>query len=387
MIISTDKITQFIGDYIEGTISAEDKVVLNEWLKTPANQQVFERLTNKNYILAKDKQYQVYSEDVDAAWKITQQSVKSRRTMKNWLGYAAAVLVPLMLFFAVYQLSDRGQEQTNLFTNTIKPGEHKAMLILSDGSQIEVAEADTLIRQTESGIAIELDSMGINYQNVAKPLTTDIRYNSINTSRGMEYSMTLEDGTKVWLNASSSLRYPERFIGKNREVYAEGEVYFEVTTDKSRPFYVHFNDKKIRVLGTQFNVRSYKEEKNDFVTLAEGSIKLDSKQTSVILEPNKQAVVNKITGQLEVQFVNAMVYGAWRKGNFVYDKAPLEIIINDVARWYQLNVSYQEESIKTKRISLYTPRQSSISDLLEILEATEDISFEINEGNLIVRPK
>ncbi|TRX71430.1 FecR family protein [Carboxylicivirga sp. M1479] len=387
MSIGTDKITQIIGDYIEGTISSEDKKLLDSWLTDSANQRFFERLTSKHYLLSKDKQHQVFNSDKDAAWQATQQSIKSSKKVKLWMQYAAAVLVPLVLFFAVYQLSEVGQQRSDVASYTIEPGEQRAILILSDGSQIEVSAADTLITQSQSGVVIDLDSAAVNYNDLNNKESDGIHYNTLNTTRGMEYSITLEDGTKVWLNASSSLKYPERFVGTNREVYADGEVYFEVAKDRNRPFFVHFNNKKIRVLGTQFNVRSYKEENNDYVTLAEGSIQLESKQANVIMEPNKQAVVNKKSGQLELQTVNAMVYGAWRKGNFVYDKARLETIINDVARWYQLNVFYQNHSVKEKRLSLYTPRQGSIKDLLEILEATDDISFEINDDNLIVRSK
>jgi len=387
MNIGSDKITQLIGDYIEGVLSDDDIKILEEWLKAPTNQRLFERLTNKSHIVAKDLQYQTFNKDIDAAWNATQQKVKQRKSLTTWWQYAAAVLIPLVLFFTVYQLSNIEIDKQDITSQTIEPGEHRAILILSDGSQVEVATADTLIRQTESGIAIRLDSMGVNYQGIDKKLVSETRFNTMNTSKGMEYSLILEDGTKVWLNSESSLRFPERFVDKKREVFAEGEVYFEVAKEQKRPFYVHFNNKKIEVLGTQFNVRSYKEEKNDFVTLTEGSIALNSKQANVIMEPNKQAIVNKATGEMQVKSVNAMVYGAWRNGNFVYDKARLETIINDMARWYKVNVFYQNPSVKDLRLSLYSKRQGSITELLEILEVTEDIAFELNDDNLIVRTK
>ncbi|WP_430816883.1 FecR family protein [Carboxylicivirga sp. RSCT41] len=384
MHTNNKKIADLITRHLKGELSDTDRQVLEKWLADDTNQELFEKIVNKENLLNQSLLFDKFPSDV--AWQKVGGKISPRRTIGRWISYAAAVLVPLVLFFSVYKISDDARKRNDYAkVYEIKPGENKALLTLHDGSTVEVATADTLINILKSGTNINIDSAGADYSVDPNTLSDQQRYNTMVTSRGREFNLTLEDGTKVWMNAESQLRYPERFIGNTREVFVEGEVYFEVAKDKNRPFFVNFNNKRIKVLGTEFNVRCYNDESSDIVTLVEGSIALDAMQESVILTPDQQAVIAANAGTIDVNKVDANIYAAWKDGKFVYNNAQLETIMKDLARWYQLNIFYQNETMKDKRFSLYTNRYDSIQEMLEILETTNKVKFEIFEDNIVIK--
>ena len=385
MAIDSDKIAALISDRIQGKLSDANQNELDSWLSESHNKDLFNKLIKRHYLLNKNDQYNQFEQEKADAWGNIQQRKQKRINLTRIIQYAAAVLIPLVVFFAVFNLSDQPDVNQQIAAYEVKPGERKAVLVLSNGEQVALSAADTSITMSQSGTIIRVDSLGARY-NDAKSGGGELQFNTIQTTRGMEYDLYLADGTRVWLNSESSLRYPENFSGNTREVYASGEVFLEVAKDKDKPFFVHFNNKKVEVLGTAFNVRSYDDEKTDVVTLAEGSISLNTGSEKLIMEPNKQAVIDN-GGNIQMKDVKAMVYGAWRKGKFVYDKAPLEQIVKDMARWYQVDVFYQNASVKTKRISMYTQRSNNIDEILEIIEAAEEVSFELSNKSLVVRSK
>ncbi|MCG8583045.1 MAG: FecR domain-containing protein [Bacteroidales bacterium] len=384
MHTNNKKIADLITRHLKGELSDTDRQVLEKWLIKDNNRQLFEKIVNKENLLNQSLLFDKFASDI--AWQSVGRKINAQRSIGRWISYAAAVLVPLVLFFSVYKISDDARNRNDYAkVYEIKPGENKAVLTLHDGSTVEVASADTLINILKSGTNINIDSLGADYSVEQDKLSSQLRYNTMITSRGREFNLTLEDGTKVWMNAESQLRYPERFIGNTREVYVEGEVYFEVAKDKNRPFFVNFNEKRIRVLGTEFNVRCYNDEQADVVTLVEGSIALDAMQESVILTPDQQAIIAQNADQIDVNDVDANIYAAWKDGKFVYNNAQLETIMKDLSRWYQLNIFYQNEIMKDKRFSLYTNRYDSIEEMLEILEATNKVKFEIFEDNIVIK--
>ncbi|MCG8580904.1 MAG: DUF4974 domain-containing protein [Bacteroidales bacterium] len=380
MAAKTDNetIIELINKQINGELTSEEQVVLEDWLKNPANQMLYDRLTDKRLILKKRFEYDEYN--VDKAWQKVNKRISPKLNIRRWISYAAAIILPLALFYVVYQLSEVPQSNTSPMAESIQPGQRKAVLVLSDGQQVELSAADTTI-QTHA-INIQIDSLGAHYEGGAG--NNEQRYNTIQTSRGMEYSLKLADGTKVWLNSESSLRYPENFTGNTREVYASGEVYLEVTKNKEKPFYVHFNDKRIKVLGTEFNVRAYPDETEDLVTLVEGSVALSAANDEVVLKPNEQATC-RANKAIKVNTVNTTLYTAWKEGRFVYRDAPLEQIVNDLARWYDVEIFYQNKGMKQERFSLNTNRRANIQLILEALELTETVQFKVSGRNIVIQ--
>lgn len=371
-------IIKLINKQINGEMTNEEHFALEDWLKTPSNKALFDRLTNKELLLKKRFEYDEYN--VEQAWQKLNKRITPRLNFKRWIGYAAAIVLPLALFYAVYHLSEVPHVDKNQLVETILPGQRKAILVLSDGQQVELTAADTTIQRHSTNI--QIDSLGAKYQE--GEVETEQRYNTIKTARGMEYKLVLADGSKVWLNSESSLRYPEAFNGETREVYANGEVYLEVAKKPEKPFYVHFNNKRVKVLGTAFNVRTYEDEKNDVITLVEGSVALSTANEKVVLKPNEQATCGADNG-IMVNPVNATVYTAWKDGRFVYRDAPLQQIVSDLARWYDVDVFYQNQRMKNERFSLNTNRQDNIQQILEALELTETVKFKVNGKNIVIQ--
>ncbi|MCT4643517.1 MAG: DUF4974 domain-containing protein [Carboxylicivirga sp.] len=362
-------------------LSAEERTVLNNWLINSENEALFKKLRDKEHLLHKRLEYDEY--DVDKAWQKMNQRISPRINYRLWLGYAAAIILPIIMFYAVFRSSIIEPEVSPVAENNIQPGEQKAILWLSSGEQIELGAADTSIIRTAGGVAIQLDSMGANYKKLEGEQKEE-KFNLIQTSKGMEYNLTLADGTRVWLNSESSLRYPESFTADARHVYASGEVYLQVASNKEKPFYVHFNERRIEVLGTEFNVRSYASEKVDEVTLVEGSISLNVGANKLLMEPDKQVLIDQ-TNTLQLLDVDASMVAAWKDGRFVYKDVPLDRIVSDLARWYNVEVFYQNHSMKNERFSLSTNRQENIQQILEALELTETVKFKINGKNIVIQ--
>ncbi len=377
-----EQIIQLINKQVDGQVLTKaEQQVLNAWLDVPANEALYLRLTNKELLLKKRFEYDEY--DVARAWQVMDKRISPRLNIKRWISYAAAVLVPLVLFYSVYQLSDVPEVDDHFVVETIQPGEKKAILTLSDGQQVHLSAADTTIQMTGSGTQIAIDSIGATYER-HQQASTELRYNTITTARGMEYNLTLADGTQVWMNSESSLQYPENFNGNAREVYASGEVFLKVAKDKDKPFFVHFNDRKLEVLGTEFNVRAYNDEKTNVVTLVEGSIALSAGKEKLVMQPDKQAIID---GQNKLQLVDvdASLYSAWKDGRFVYKNAPLNQIVTDLARWYNCDIFYQNLAMKNERFSLNTNRQEDIKQILEALELTQTVKFKVTGKNIVIQ--
>jgi len=377
---NNEKIILLINKQINEDLSEAEQQELEAWLDNPSNKALYTKLTNKEWLLKKRFEYDEYN--VSHAWQKVNKRISPQLNFKRWLSYAAAIVLPLVMFYAVYQLSNKPGVDKTLVSETIHPGERKAILVLSDGQQVELSAADTSLQMNATHIVI--DSLGAYYQGKNQTANTTQQYNTLKTARGMEYSLQLADGTKVWLNAESSLRYPESFNGDTREVYASGEVYLEVAKDAQKPFFVHFNNKRIKVLGTAFNVRAYENEKTDVVTLLEGSVALTTPGNSVKMKPNEQAI-SGADNTIQVNQVNASLYTAWKDGSFVYRDVPLNQIVRDLARWYDVDVFYQNQSMKTERFSINTNRQENIQDILEALELTQTVKFKVNGKNIVIQ--
>jgi ferric-dicitrate binding protein FerR (iron transport regulator) len=218
----------------------------------------------------------------------------------------------------------------------------------------------------------------------------EVVYNNLTTPKGRQFQILLPDGTKVWLNAASSLRYPTAFSGSNREVEVTGEVYFEVAKNAHQPFIIHLNNKtKIQVLGTQFNVNAYSNEAAIRTTLVEGSIKIVSGASAaggpVVLRPGQQAQINNAGGDMKVMNnVDVDKVTAWKSGLFNFEDSGLEEVMRQVERWYDIEVVY-EKNIPDIRFGGKLSNDVSLSGLLRSLQESE-VHFRIEGRKLIVLP-
>ncbi|MEO6524246.1 MAG: FecR domain-containing protein [Mucilaginibacter sp.] len=309
----------------------------------------------------------------------------------RWAAIAASVLLITSagLYLGRRHAVEAPRQKTNQlsrsFKNDVLPGSSKAVLTLANGVSIILdsvrnglltSQGETKIRKTAQG-QIAYD------HHVAS--SAPVQINSIKTPQGGQYEVILPDGTKAWLNAASSLHFPTAFNGTERNVEMTGEVYFEVAKNKHMPFKVSVNGTVVEVLGTHFDIKAYDDEKEMKTTLLEGAVKVSKKGVPVLLVPGQQALVNNLSGAIHVQKANIDAVMGWQKGIFIFKGENIRTIMRDLSRWYDVDIAYQGDFDKqdfSGRIS----RFKNISEVLNLLELTEDIHFKIEERRVTVMP-
>lgn len=317
--------------------------------------------------------------------------------LRPWVWAAAAVILLLAtvggkrLFMSVTvesTLSEAPVSKAPSVQTDPAPGKNSATLVLADGSSVLLDSAAAGQIASQNGIRIiKLPDDQIRYQQEGQA-DGPVGYNSIQTPNGGQYRLVLPDGTGVWLNAASSLRYPTRFTGNERRVSVTGEVYFEVTKMPARPFVVEKDGMEIRVLGTHFNVNSYTDEPDLRVTLLEGSVTVNSMHEAtaraLTLRPGQQA---RLTGNGQLQLtsdIDVEEVMAWKNGLFDFSNADIQTIMRQIARWYNLSVVFQG-SIPQREFSGKITRSTNLSNVLKILEQS-NIHFEVENRTIVVKP-
>jgi transmembrane sensor len=321
-----------------------------------------------------------------------------RRMSKKWIGVAAASVI-ILLLAGVFYLTKTEATQNRLvkneraassLKNDILPGGNKALLTLADGSTIilDSAQNGTLSNQGNIKI-IKLDDGQLAYDKSAVSGSTEVLYNTISTPKGGQYQLTLSDGSKVWLNAASSLRFPATFSGNERKVELTGEGYFEVAHNPSKPFIVTKNNVEIKVLGTHFNVNAYDDEDVIKTTLLEGSVKVTKGNKSTLITPGEQAIVSNsstttfsINVKKDVDLDEAV---AWKNGKFIFQDADIKSIMRQLEHWYDVSVIYDDKEVTNEEFVGSISRNVNISQILQMLEKTGAVKFEITGRTVIVK--
>jgi len=315
---------------------------------------------------------------------------------------AAAVLVLLFagtwFYFNTSSTAKPGTENIvkTDHKQTIMPGSDKAILTLSDGTVIVLDSTSngTLALQGNSKV-IKLNDQVVYNNNQQAGTAIETTYNTLSTPRGGQYMLTLEDGTKVWLNAASSIKYPSAFNAGERTVELTGEAYFEVAKSPAKPFKVSVQGMEIQVLGTHFNVMAYSDEAAVKTTLLEGSVKVSGTQPRTInsslrgtkqkpqtLLPGQQAQHNK-AGELKIMNdVDLEQVVAWKNGYFQFNRDGIEVIMKQIARWYDVEISY-EGKIAAREFGGKISRNSDIREILKVLELS-NVHFRIEGKRIIV---
>lgn len=299
--------------------------------------------------------------------------------MPKWWSSVAAILVIGLLMAGGYWIYTDIQK---IEEEQILPGSSLAYLEIDSQEKIELTGKDTLLLFKES--KAELDSGKIVY-NAGDAASKKVEYHKINVPRNGEFYVVLSDGTKVWVNSASSLGFRSRFDGKNRIVDLEGEAYFEVAKNANQPFIVRTKTANVRVLGTHFNVKAYADEEYTYATLNEGKVQVSKGAINEILKPNEQLVINNSTAEYRKQEVDASIYSAWTKGKLLFKDERLEDILNSLSRWYDVSVFYPDEELKDRRFSISTNRYDDIQMLLNQMELTNRVVFEINKNAIVVK--
>jgi len=311
--------------------------------------------------------------------------LKPVRRKKHWWPAAAAAAV-LVLFIGSYFWKGT-QVVTNEHTEelpapyVIKPGGNKAVLTLADGSHIELDSSREGTLTTQGSALVVNNSSSILTYGANKNSTGEQVYNTLSTPRGGQYCLVLSDGTKVWLNANSSIRFPATFNGDTRSVSIKGEAYFEVAKNKAKPFLVTAKEATITVLGTHFNIMAYEDENMMTTTLLEGAVKVSKGDRFKILKPGVQAQILE-DATMKTAIVDLEEEMAWKNGWFNFNSWDIQRIMRQISRWYDIDVVY-EGKVPTGHYSGIVSRENNISQVLQIMKAG-GVDFKIEDRKIIV---
>jgi ferric-dicitrate binding protein FerR (iron transport regulator) len=306
-----------------------------------------------------------------------------------WLRMAAAAAVLVFLSTGLYfMLNGSAQTNTVVYKTDIKPGTNKAILTLASGKTILLTGAKNGELASDGNAVISKAANGeVVYSAKDTASLKSLSYNTMTIPRSGQYHLVLADGTNVWLNAASSIKYPTVFSGNERKVEITGEAYFEVAHNAAKPFRVVANGEVVEVLGTHFNVNAYADEPVIKTTLLEGSVKVTQDRNMAMLIPGQQAQVNRDAANSAIRVVeNADTdeATAWKNGLFQFNKASIESIMRQASRWYNVEVSYSDNKRPVKTFTGSISRNTNLSQLLEILSYAGS-RFEIDGKKIIVK--
>lgn len=303
----------------------------------------------------------------------------------GWWAAAASVIIILSLGYFFFQNENTPQivQVAPTKVNDIAPGGNKAILTLGSGETIILDSAGIGTLSTQGGSSVlKLADGQIAYEESANS-SNEIVFNTISTPAAGQYNLTLSDGSKVWLNAASSLRYPASFSGKDRIVELTGEGYFEVAPNQNKTFSVSVNNTVVEVLGTHFNINAYKDDNLLKTTLLEGSVKVVNGKQNVMIEPGQQAEINQVSSSIRIKkSVNLEEVVAWKNGLFQFDNTDIRDVMLQIGRWYDVDVVF-EKGVPAKRFTGKIYRNLNASEVFKILEVL-DIHFKIEGRKVIV---
>ena len=345
--------------------------------------EVLERLSDESYVDKRLAGYKAWDEK-EAFRRFVEEveRIKKRRLMRRRMAWSAvAAGVACLVGVALLLVPERQVELpvVEVRNEVVVPGSTKATLRLAGGETVDIRGDSMQI--TGKGKSHILYAGGkLTYAKKEK--VAELVYNELEVPVAGECSLVLDDGTQVWVNADSRLKYPVQFVGKERKVFLEGEAYFIVAKD-SLPFMVSTSRGDVRVLGTTFNVKSYDEEVAMQATLVEGKVLVAQGQKEMELAPGEQGTVTD-AGIMAKRAVDVDEFVGWRKGIYVFKKQPLEDIMRDLSRWYGVSVFFQNEGLKQVSFTGNLKRYDNINEFLDVLQRTGDVKYRINNNTVII---
>lgn len=388
---SAYRVAYLIAGFIRHTLTEKEHDELDDWVnENDHNMHLFEDLTDEKNLIANlewmdkvqtEQSYQAMQEK--GAFKMPPKKFYNK---KNWLA-AASVIVLLGVFF-VYRYTNSKPVSVEDFVTTdttlLKPGGNRATLTLADGKVIDLTYAKTGVIENDSSVNVNKTADGELVYEKGSRLGTAALYHILSTPVGGQYQVTLPDGTKVWLNAASTLKFPPAFSGKEREVMLTGEAYFEVAKNPAQPFKVSVADSTaVVVTGTHFNINAYQNEKEQQVALLEGSVTVLSATDVTKLEPGTQAVIqNKVITKGKV--LDAEEITGWKDGLFVFHDAPIESIMMQLERWYDAKIIYKTNIKQLFNATIL--RKEPLAKVLKLLELNGYVHFKTENNTIYVLP-
>ena len=360
------------------SLSDEEKEKLDDVLRDDYLKKAYDQLLDETFVLDKFREFEEYKyKPAFNKLKVYRHRIQIRR-WTIWGSSIAAVLILVFVLARPWEYNGNMSEFVKETQHIIPPGSSMAILKLADGRMIEIGKQPLRLEYTQ-GSVVKYENGRLSYSS-GKETTITEAYNELVVPVGGECHVLLDDGTDVWLNADSKLKYPIVFNGESREVVLSGEAYFEVKKD-NRPFIVNLESGDITVLGTSFGVSAYPGYPN-YTTLVQGSVRFTSlRREQIVLTPGEQAVVD-ISGSLKKRSVDVEEFVGWKDGVFIFKDKPLAEIMKILERWYGVHVIFQDESLKELEYTGSLERYNSINTFLQLLEKLEEIRYEIKENTI-----
>jgi len=386
--MENEKLKQLLKQYQTGTIKKNDLVALLDYVAIPQNEPLIDQLlTELMEEMQEDPIWPLPSEKlyerITAHPKFQPKPVKTIYYYR-WISAAAALLVLAggLWWYALSPTSDITTDNTRAFISTVTTAPTDKLILKTSNGQ--VIDLDNLSSDEATGIPTLRfsDDGGLTYDKDGN-LTLSEKH-TIMTPKGRQYHITLSDGTKVWLNSATTMTFPARFQGDLREINLDGEAYFEVKRAESWPFVVHTDQQKIEVLGTHFNVNAYREDKISYTTLLEGKVSVSTSDQKKILLPGQQVKTKVQSTSLEVKNVEAKDALGWRDKMFIFNNEEIQQVMRQVSRWYDVEVIYLD-GMEGKRIGGSIPRFENIEELMEALQATGLLNYQMKGGQIIIK--
>lgn len=376
-------------------LSEAEERQLQDWMKVDVRRREYVENARKDWLEPGEENIPDLPRLMDRFDRFTAQATpgkpgehkRSFVRLKVFLPYAAAVLIPLCLIMMMVRFNREEPQPVLAAKHTpevILPGSSQASIVLSDGQRLVLdGKVDSLLCVQE-GLTIRQQAGTISYQ--ARKDVQEERFNLIDIPRGGEYCLELSDGTRVWLNSSSKLRYPENFVREERVVELSGEAYFEVAKNDRKPFIVKTGQQDIRVYGTAFNVYAYPGEKIQHTTLKEGRVSVSRKGREYFLQPGQQARIDTLSPGIVIEKVRPEQYCSWLTGKIPLENERLEDILLRLARWYNVDFVFNDDQLKDLHFSGDLERYADFSEILRLIQMTTSVEFVIQGRQVIVQP-
>ena len=382
---------ELMEQFISGEITPEGKKRLHDMLDNPQYSEELNKILQDNFDSVETPfvSSEATKKFIDELKGKMNASSKTEKTavikLFNWkkIAVAASVLVAIGIgTFVAFQNKDEAPVMIVSKPKSDKaPGKTGAILTLSDGSKIVLDSLGNGLIANQNNTTVSKKNGGLVYKSGNN---SELVYNTMTTPRARQFNLELSDGTKVWLNASSSLTFPTSFASNERKVILTGEAYFEVAKDKKRPFRVSVNEMQVNVLGTHFNINAYDDEAAINTTLLEGSVLLSEKSQKVLLKPGQQAQKQKKGTIVVNNKVNIDEVMGWKNGVFYFENANLQTVLREISRWYDVDVVF-EKGVPVRTFEGEIQRNLKLSQVLKILEKNK-VHFKIDGNVLRVQP-
>lgn len=373
---------------MSGQLDQQEKEILESWLRSSQkNQELHDRIVSEKNFLAHSQLYE--SIDKDKAWaRIELNSGTSKKgfSFSLILSYAAAILLPVMIIISSYWYLNRQPAEATHPIAAISPGSKSAVLVLGNGKNVDLTHELNKKIIEKDGTVINNSHTELNYAGQPSSGQEETPSNTLIVPCGGEYNLILSDGSRVYLNSMSKLIFPVRFTGNNREVTLEGEAFFEVAKDQSKPFIVSIRGMKVEVLGTSFNIKSYPDDSQSFTTLVEGKVKVSSGDQLAnvnYLEPNQQAVYDPAGSGIIIHEVDAVQMVQWTKGRVTFTNQTLDEIMKTLARWYDFSYQFEDEKLKSIRFEGGFNKYESIDPILDIISRTGKVKVSVKGKEIL----